>query len=208
MKKQTIIIAAMAIAMPLLAQETNKLDQPNPDTAKKMAPPPEEGKRPGPTDEQKKEFRERHIKLMERVLNEIGVTEVQRAQIIALQDEHRKKMKENWMRINGARRELSRLQDSGADAQELEAAIQEVSDAQTEQLRILVRNRSEMERILGKEKNDLFMNKIRELYREHGRRPGSGMPPRPPVPGGNMSSGTPPIPSGNQSDGHGLPPTP
>lgn len=211
MKKQIIMVAAISIALPLLAQETNEVGTPKPDVVPEKAAQPENKDRRGPTPEQKKQFRERHLKLMEKALKEIGVTEEQQHQILALQEVHREKMKANWKRINKARRELSRLQDSGAGEEELEAAIQEVSDAQSEQLRTLVKNRMEMERILGKEKNDLLMKKAREFFREHGKRAGGGMPPRPdmpPMPNSGQESESPPPPPVDQSDEAETPPTP
>ena len=79
----------------------------------------------------------------------------------------------------------------------LEAAIQEVSVAQTEQLRILVANRIEMERILGKEKYAKFMQNARTQFQKHGRHGGPPLPPRPglpPIPGQERPRGNPPIP--------------
>jgi len=198
MKLQIIATLVITTAIPLMAQETNSPsgtnDAPqvsNAETTPELAA--DQSERPREKD---RSLQKRHLKLMEKALNEIGVTEEQRQKIIILQQAHMEKMKANWKRMKGARDELSRLQDLGASMEELDVAIQEVSDTQTEQLQILVRNRMEMERILGKEKNDLLMMKARESFRSHGRRPGAGMPPRPKVPPmpGDEQNGAPPSP--------------
>ena len=106
-------------------------------------------------------------------------------------------MAANAQRIKTAREKLSKLQDEGATMEVLEAAIQDVSAAQTEQLRILVINRMEMERILGKEKLAQFMQNARKQFQKHGRRGGSSLPPQPglpPVPGQENRRGEPPGP--------------
>ncbi len=112
------------------------------------------------------------------------------------------KMKANWERLKAARNDLSRLQDESAPMQEIDAAIQKVADAQAEQLRIFARNRREMELILGKDKNDIFMQNARKQFRRHGRRPGPGMPP---MPGQENGDGPPPPPG--ESDHAPSPPT-
>ncbi len=196
MKNEMIMLVVTALALPVLAQETNQISQPE-SVPVSGAAAADGQKRQKPTEEKRREFKKRHLKLMEKALKEIGVTEEQRQQIIVLQEAHMEKMKANWKRINKARRELSKLQESGASMEELDLAIQEISDAQTEQLQILVRNRMEMERILGKEKNDLLMKKAREFFRKHGRRPGAGMPP---IPGSSQPTNTPPLPPSGSAD--------
>jgi len=140
---------------------------------------------------------------MEKALNELGITEEQRTKILFLQQEHMEKMKANWQQLNAARNDLSRLQDESAPMEDIDAAIQRVADAQAEQLRIFAHNRREMEMILGKEKNDLFMQNARQQFRRHGRRPGPDLPPMPgqenganlpPPPPGESDNGTPPLP--------------
>lgn len=179
MKTNIVLAVLTALVMPLMAQETNTTPQKLTDTEINEPMPREQRVRPEPTPEQKAKFKEHRLRLLEKALNEIGVTEEQREQIIALQDAHMETMKANWKRMNDARRKLSELQDRGASEKEIDEAIQEIADAQTEQLKTLVRNRMEMERILGKEKNEQLMEKARKQFREHGRRPGAGMPPRP-----------------------------
>lgn len=192
MKKRIVMLGMLALTLPVIAVETNKVSQPVKDPS--CNTPSKQGKEEsGDRDE----LKERHLRLMKKALKEIGVTEEEREKIFLLQATHMEKMKANGKRINQARRKLSRLQDEGATIEQLDAAIDEVSDAQTEQLRILVRNRLEMERILGKEKSDLFMEKARQFYRSHGRRPGGGMPPRPntpPVPN-DIAPPVPPVPN-------------
>ena len=140
---------------------------------------------------------------MERELNRIGVTEEEKAQIIELQKKYKELMEANAQRMAMAREKLSKLQDEGAPMEVLEIAIQDVSAAQTEQLRILVRNRMEMERILGKEKYAQFMQNARTQYKKHGHRGGPPLPPRPGLP---PTPGLPPVPG--QEHQQGKPPAP
>ncbi len=218
MKKQiiTVLMACIAAPMMLPAQETNTVQNTEPEVKPAEPALQEQAEK---KEERSKEFKKRHLRLMEKALKEIGVTEEQRQKIMALQEVHMDKMKANWKRMNTARRELSRLQDEGAGMEEIDAAIKEVSDAQAEQLKILCTNRKEMETILGKEKNDLLMKKAREFFRKHGRRPGAGMPPRPkpPVPpggDGNADASSlpvppiPPAPPVKSAACSGLPPLP
>ncbi len=214
MKIQIIMLSLATLTTPLMAQATNEVNQSQTEAgvaADVPAPPSGKDEEKPSRDEGRRTFQKRQLKLMEKALNDIGVTEEQRQQIIALQQVHMEKMKENWKRINEARRELSRLQDESASMEELDAAIKEVTDAQAEQLQILVRNRMEMERILGKEKNDLLMKKAREFFRSHGRRPGAGMPPRPdtpPMPNEKSDAKLPPPPPSNDAGNDNGPPTP
>ena len=123
----------------------------------------------------------RRLQLMERELNRIGVTEEERAQITALQKSYREKMKANALRIEEARSNLTGLLDAGAPMEAIDAAILDVSAAMTDQIRLLVMNRIEMERILGKKKHDQFMENARRQYQKHGRHAGAPLPPRPAV---------------------------
>ena len=212
MKYGILIVACAITCTPrLYGQATNDTGRPEvqPEKPAVSENGPELPKR---TRDKQSAFKKRQLRLMERALKEIGVTEEQRQQISVLQEEHMRKMKANWKRMNEARRELSRLQDSGASMDELNAAIQEVSNAQTEQLQILVHNRREMEKILGKEKNDLLMKKAHEYFSKHGRRPGAGMPPRPgapPLPGKkDHENSIPPPPLANNTAASNAPPIP
>jgi len=186
MKKQIMILAILALAIPALAQDTNGF---GPRREKKNHPEWGEKKRV--------EHQQRRLQLMHRELKRIGVTKEEKAQIIQLQKMHKGKMVANSQHIAMTREKLSKLQDEGAPMEVLEAAIQEVSAAQTEQLRILVVNRIEMERILGKEKYTKFMQNARTQFQKHGRRGGPPLPPRPglpPIPGQKRPHGEPPVP--------------
>lgn len=198
MKKKILLLILGSCALSVFAQEepanSDNAVQAIPVEVKKEAPPI-------PSEDQSRSFKKRHLKLMEKALNEIGVTEEQREKIFVLQDEHMEKMRESLIRLNKARCTLSDLQEKEASIEELETAIQELSNAQKEQLRILVMNRREMELILGKEKNDLLMQKAQEYFKNHGRRPGEGMPPRP---GSDNGAGAPPPPVPEQT----IPPLP
>lgn len=193
MKKQLIILLIAALIAPVLAEETNKTYQRRGDDSRVA----EKRKRPEWTEEQRKEQMERRYQFMDKALSEIGVSDDDKIKIRALQETHRQKMRENGKRVTAAREKLSKFQDDGATEEEIETAIQDVSDASTEQLRILVRNRMEMEKILGKEKYALFMKNARKQFQKHGSRSGSGMPPRP---------GLPPLP--NEGEGDTNPPLP
>ena len=119
---------------------------------------------PEKIEKKRSEHQQRRLQLMERELKRIGVTKEEKAQIKVLQMAHKEKMAANTQRIAMTREKLSKLLDDGASMEMLEMAIQEVSDAQTEQLRILVSNRIEMERILGKEKYIQFMKNARTQF--------------------------------------------
>lgn len=198
MKKQIIAMLVSAVAVAAFAQETNK-----PGPYPEDGPPPamknrDRAERPEMTPEQIEKREQRNVQLMERVLTKIGVGDEDKEKIRVLQKEHRAKMESNLERTKAAREKLSRLQDEGAAEADIYAAVDEVASAQAEQLRILVRNRMEMEQILGKEKYAKFMESARMQFRKHdGRRGDAGMPPRP---------GLPPIPE--QGPGGSEPPDP
>lgn len=191
MKKRIIMPAVLALTLSLMSQEAAKAQKEAPDVPSALQEP--EVSKP----DRGEEFRARQVKLMEKALKDIGVTEEEQASIFALQKKHMEKMKANWKRLNAARKDLSRLQDVSAPMGEIEVAIQSVADAQAEQLRLIAYNRREMETILGKEKNDQFMKNARKQFRRHGRHPGPDMPPRPsspPLPPGTERSEAPPVP--------------
>jgi hypothetical protein len=217
MKKQLILLITGALTIPVVAQETNEFKKrgegygpgrKNRDRAER----PEFKKhsdRSGWTEERREEHQERKYKFMEKSLTDIGVSEEDRIKIRALQDGHRAKMKANMERTNAARQKLSELQNSSVTEAELDAAIDEVTQAQGEQLKILVRNRMEMERILGKEKSAKLMESARTQFRQHGRRGGSGMPPRPgnpPLPRNKKGDKSPPLPKNQPEQAIPAPP--
>ncbi|HEY5653980.1 MAG TPA: hypothetical protein VIR63_06400 [Pontiella sp.] len=176
MKKILIVLSVVAFTFPVLAQETNISR-----VAKEACP---EFRKKGRSEGKQVEFEERRLKMMETTLREIGVSEEEKVQILALQQQQRDAMKANSKRVHEAHRKLSELQNSGASEVEVDAAIDAVTSAQAEQLKILARNRRKMEEILGKEKSDLLMEKARKQYRKHGRRGGEGIPRRPEGPEG------------------------
>jgi hypothetical protein len=173
MKKQLTILITIALAIPVFAQETNEFKR---GSGKKSR---DRAERPELTEEQRKEHQERRYQFMAKSLTDIGVSAEDKIKIRQLQDQHRKKMKANMERTEAARKKLSAVQEASADEAQIDAAIEEITQAQGEQLKILVRNRMEMEKILGKEKYTKFMETARSQFREHGRRGGSGMPARP-----------------------------
>lgn len=179
-----MMMAVLALAFPLFAEEKEEELQPVAEQSASKEPKKSKNDRG-------EEFEARQLKLMEKALKEIGVTEEQKARIFALQAEHMEKMKANWKRLNETRKKLSRLLDESAPIEEIDAAILEVAAAQADQLRTFAYNRREMEQILGKEKNDKFMENARVQFRRHGRRSGPDLPPRP---GQNDESTNPPLP--------------
>lgn len=191
MTKWTIMIACMACVLPLMA-DTADAGQKAASGAQSTA---EESVDSAP--DRPDEFRARQVKLLEKALKEIGVTEEQKSSIFVLQEEHMSKMKANWQRLKAARQDLSRLQEESASMEEIDTAIETVVEAQAEQLRLIARNRREMENILGKEKNDRFMKNARKQFHRHGRHPGPHMPPKPsspPLPPGKVTGKAPPAP--------------
>lgn len=122
------------------------------------------------TEEERAEFRKRKYEFMDKFLTNIGIKEEERQKIHTLQEEHRKRMKENHIKSEEARKELTQLQSEGATEEAIDAAIEKIADIQADQLRILVKNRMEMEKILGKEKYELFMNNARKQFNMHRER--------------------------------------
>ncbi|VGO22169.1 Spy/CpxP family protein refolding chaperone [Pontiella sulfatireligans] len=184
MNKQLLILALSALVIPAIAQQTNQI----PRGRGEWRPGQEKGERPerphssrrsDMTTGQKEKMEEYRVQLMEKALKKIGVSDEQQGQIEELQRTHKEKMRIVSQRSGEARKKLSALQKSGAAEKQLGAAIDEICALQKEQLWILVRNRMEMEEILGKEKFALFMESARTQFESHGRRGGSNMPPRP-----------------------------
>ncbi|MEI6892407.1 MAG: hypothetical protein V5783_09565 [Pontiella sp.] len=198
MKIHLIILAAVAMSIPVLAQQTNEFMPAKDDrSAEHKDGNRGERRRKEMTEEQKAEKEERHLKMMEKTLKNIGVTEGQKIQIVELQQKQRVQMKAAFKKVEEKKRKLSDLERAGAPEEDIFAAIDEISDAQAEQMKVLARNRIQMERILGKEKFKVFMEYARSKWKEHGRRGGSGVPPSP-------ESG-PPLPNNEQRI---TPPTP
>ena len=183
MKKQFIILAVAALVLPAIAQ-TNECEKPE------------------KFNRDKAEMQKHRLQLMEKSLKEIGVTEEQQQQIFELQKKHLQIMKENMEKIDAARENISKLEKSGASEAELFAAIDVLTAAQGDQMKALMRNRLQMEEILGKEKFAQFMETARSQYRKHGRRSGKGMPPKPPrlppIPGEVTDPPPPPVPPESQ----------
>lgn len=204
MKKQIIIMALSTLVISVMAQPTNNVTR-HPEYKKGdwSGRRGERGERKFTEryremdPEKKAELKERQLQLMKKTLKEIGVSEEQGQQIAAMQQNHREAMKVVSMKVSEARKKLSELEKTGASEQVLYAAIDAVADAQAEQMKVLARNKIEMERILGPEKFRQFMEAARSQYRQHGRRGGHGMPPRPslpPVPRGEGKGEKPPKP--------------
>ncbi len=146
------------------------------------------------TPEEKEKMQERRLQMMEKTLKELGITEEQKQQIAELQTQMKEQMRENYLKMQELKKNLKELENAGAPETEIFAAIDAVAENQAEQMKILARNRIQMERILGKEKFDLFMDKARNKWKEHGRRSGQNLPPTPPSIDRGKST-APPLPT-------------
>lgn len=200
MKRQILFLAAVLLATPAFCEEENPRKAEGGERWPEMRKG-EKGKkhhRHNLSEEEKEQMRERRLEMMEKTLKDIGVTEEQQVQIMTVQTEMKEQMREAFLMVEAEKKKLSELEKSGASETEIFAAIDAVSAAQAEQMKILARNRIKMERILGKEKFDQFMDSARNKWQEHGRRGGGGMPPRP---------GLPPVPKSG-ADKDAKPPMP
>lgn len=202
MKIHLITLVAFALSIPVWAQQTNESSHPKSDKNGERSERGYKQRREMSTEE-KAAKDERRLQLMEKTLKEIGVSDEQKVQIIALQKNLKEQMRTAYQTIETKKKSLSDLEKSGATEEKIYDAIDEVSDAQAEQMKILARNRMQMERILGKDKFKLFMDSARNKWKEHGRRGGAGMPPTPGLPPlpTDTASKAPPVPTS-------MPPTP
>lgn len=213
MKKELMTMALSVMLTPVFAQ-TNTMDQSGKERSEWRRS--EHGKRKGEggerkfmerfremTPEQKAQLQERRLQLMEKTLKEIGITDQQRQQIKEMQLRHREEMKKASEVLDKARRNLSELEKNSATEKQIFKAIDLVATAQADQMKVLARNKMEMERILGKEKYGQFMEAARNSYRSHGRRGGYGLPPvpdrYPPAPNHSESKTTPPVPENQKT---------
>ncbi|NLX25830.1 MAG: hypothetical protein GXY61_07710 [Lentisphaerae bacterium] len=186
MKKHIIALAIIALAIPLMAQDksSNNTREPKPPAADnknaeaaRLESGPDQGRR----------FNQRNVRLFEWTLNKIGITEEQFGEVAKLQVSYMQKMNENATRLNIARNKFQKLLEEGATegelekGGELEKVICEIAEAQAEQLRILAQNRRAVEKILGREKYDRFMEEAVTLFQQHNQG-GMGMPFRPDMP--------------------------
>lgn len=179
MKKQLIILLVSAMAIPVLAQQSD-------------SPEAREQK-----EQQRRQHEQRKYQFMDRMLTKIGVSDEDKVKISKLQSEHRQNIKVSKKRTEAAHAKLAWIQETDATDAEIDAAIQEIADAQTEQLKILVYNRREMETILGKEKYAQLMEIARTQFHKRGHSGGHGLPPRPglpPIPGEPKEVKEPPMP--------------
>lgn len=182
MMKQMMILAATLMVLPVLSEtnvQKHAEGEQRYESRKGFGRDGHRGGRREMSEEEKEKMKEHRLQMMEKTLKELGVTEEQQQQISELQNQMKEQMRAAYTDIEDKKKKLKELEDSGAPETEIFAAIDEVADAQAEQMKILARNRIQMERILGKEKFDLFMDKARHKWKEHGRRGGQGMPPLP-----------------------------
>jgi len=168
MKKRIIVLMLSALVLPAFAQNTNEY-QSTKDSRRKL----------GRNHSKRRLFavegkeKQRRLDFMARVMKEVGISREEKAQLIKLQEDHRRLMEENNRKIRDARDYFEKLQREGASEEELNQAIDRITSLQAEQLRILMRHRRRMEEIIGKEKCEQMMKKAREQFRRyHGYGPG------------------------------------
>lgn len=207
MKKHIIALAVVALAVPLMAQDKSRDDNKPEPTPPAVDNRNAENGRSESAPDQGRGFNQRNVRLFEWTLKKIGITEEQFGEVAKLQVSYMQKMNENAIRLNIARNKFQKLLEEGSTEGELEEggelhkAICEIADAQAEQLRILAENRRAVEKILGREKYDRFMEEAAILFQQHNQGMGMGMPPRPEMPSpptgewrGGRDSRTPPKP--------------
>lgn len=198
MKKQLLILTAVLMAFPAFSgtnEQKRTEGEPNMERHRDEDGPRDRGgRRREWTPEEKEKMQERRLQMMEKTLKELGVTEEQKQQITELQTQMKEQMRENYLKMEERKKKLKDLENSGAPETEIFAAIDAVAENQAEQMKILARNRIQMERILGKEKFNQFMDKARNKWKEHGRRSGQNLPPTPPSID-QIKSKAPPLPT-------------
>ncbi|MCF7848416.1 MAG: hypothetical protein K9M45_06160 [Kiritimatiellales bacterium] len=167
MKKMMLIILLSTLIVPLYAQETNAF-RPKKDGPRKHVK--KRGERP-PGGE---EHQQRRLDFMAKVMDEVGVTEEEKTRLQELQDMHQRQMMQNNEKMRAIRERFDELQRTDASDEEIDQAINEITTVQAEQLRILLRHRREMEKIIGKEKNDKMMERARDMFRQYGSPGGFG----------------------------------
>ncbi|MDZ8118572.1 Spy/CpxP family protein refolding chaperone [Pontiella agarivorans] len=174
MKKQMMMLSAVLLALPTLS----KADEPPRGESEIRYEQRKSGhdrdgrrgERRELTPEEREKMNERRLQIMEKTLKELGVTEEQKLQITELQNQMKEQMRAAYLDIEEKKKNLKKMEEESAPQDEIFAAIDEVTDAQAEQMKILARNRIQMERILGKDKFMQFMDKARNKWREHGGR--------------------------------------
>lgn len=207
--KTTLLIAALVLPLCGVEAQTNLVppQKQEPDGVERQKKDRDgygkrKDRRREMTPEMREQMEERRLQLMQKTLNEIGVTDEQKAEITAIQAKMKADLKANDEVVDTARDHLSNLQREGATQEVLFVAIDELSAAQGEKLKILVRSQMDMKKVLGEEKYRLFMDSARSQWREHGRRGGgSSMPPRPglpPIPAQGRDKTAPPPPMPNE----------
>ncbi len=179
MKKKLIILWVSILTIPVLAQQGH-------------SPAGHEQ-----TEQKRRPHEQRKYQFMNRALTKIGVSDEDKQKIRTLQSEHRRQIGVSKKRMEAAHSKLAWIQEIDATDVEIDIAIQEIAEAQTEQLKILVYNRREMEKILGKEKYAQLMEIARTQFHKRGQGGGRGLPPRPglpPLPGEQKKVKEPPMP--------------
>lgn len=183
-------ILTILTVLPATAQETNpaplKIEQ-------KTLPPKPKLRRSDSSPEGVRRYNdemERRYKFMDNILTEFGVNDEDRIKVKEIQEGYRVKMSAASEQIREARTKLSKLLEENAPAEEIEAAIDAVTNAQKMQLRLLVENRRAMEKLLGRETNERLMEHARIQFRQLSRPSEGGRVP--PTPGDDVF---PPLPN-------------
>jgi superfamily II RNA helicase len=117
------------------------------------------------------------VRFKQKMLDSLEISEHQREQVEQLQQSFSTEMSELMKASSVGRKELDQLLEKQVANEELEKNITELTQLKAKQLRLIIRNRKQMERILGKAKADEFMQIARKKYEESRGRMRAG--PRP-----------------------------
>tara|TARA_E500000075_G_C6716047_1_gene186842 strand:- start:60 stop:554 length:495 start_codon:yes stop_codon:yes gene_type:complete len=120
----------------------------------------ESERKPGPRQSSER------VQFKQRMLDSLEISERQQEQVEQLQQSFSTEMSELMQASAKGRKELDQLLEKQAANEELEKTITELTQLKAKQLRLIIRNRKQMERILGKAKADEFMQIARKKFEE------------------------------------------
>ena len=165
---KTLFIFLFSISL-VFSSDAKRKNPPNSNNEESTSQVKQGGNKSGDS-ARKQKMQQRKIKLMNETLSKIGVSKEDQKKIRKMQGKYRKRMFANREKMGKARKELVQLQKQKASDAEIELAIQKVTKAFGEKLRLIVKNRRDMEKILGEEKYRQFMKLARKQFRNHANR--------------------------------------
>jgi len=157
MKTIFILLCSTSLVLSSIAKKPDSTNSPKTQTEKKQKRTPAKNKK----------MQKRRMKLMGEILTKIDVSQPDQEKIRALQKKYRERMFKNRTHMEKARKKLALLQKQNASDAEIELAIQNITKVFGNQLRLLVKNRREMEKILGQTKYRQFMRLARKQFKNH-----------------------------------------